>query len=192
MTRSVSQGRAMRKLAVAVMLGWAATAVEAEGPKPVLVAKWQVSADGSEVRDPHTGLTWSRCLEGVHWDGQRCAGLPRMLTHREALDHGRAKGAGWRLPRVPELQRVLVHAPAQNEVGQALFPDVPGAWLWTATAHVNPREVNAYDYGNVQRGVTRDNAVQMNFLHGWAVHQPGGQVDGQVLKRQRLAVRWVR
>lgn len=182
----------MRKLVVAVLLGPAALAVQAEGVKPTPAAKWQVSTDGSEVRDPNTGLTWSRCLEGVRWDGKRCAGLPRMLTHREALDLARGKGDGWRLPRVPELQRMLVSAPALNEAGQALFPDVPGAWLWTATAHVNPREVNAYDYGNVQRGVTGGNAVQMNFLHGWAVHQPGGQVDGQVLKRQRLAVRWVR
>ncbi len=182
----------MHRWIVAGLLACVAATAQAQSPKPAASTAWQVSADGNEVRDPHTGLTWSRCLEGVRWDGKRCAGLPRMLTHREALDLARGKGGGWRLPRVPELQRVLVSAPALNEAGAALFPDVPGVWLWTATSHVNPREVNAYDYGNVQRGVTGSNAVQMNFLHGWAVHQPGGQVDGQVLKRQRLAVRWVR
>ncbi len=162
-------------------------------PKPVEPV-WQVSADGHEVRDTHTGLTWARCLEGTRWDGQACAGLPRMLTHAEALKLARQRepAGQWRLPRVPELQRAVVQAPSMNEAGHPVFPELPGVWLWTATAHVDGRPVNPYDYGNVQRGVTGDNAVQMNFLHGWAVHQPGGQADGKVLKRQRMAVRLVR
>ena len=161
---------------------------------PPVASTWQLAAGGHEVRDTRMGLTWSRCLEGTQWDGQRCAGLPRMVSHAEALKLARQKppAGTWRLPRVPELQHAVVQAPPLDASGQVVFPDVPGVWLWTATAHVDGRTVNPYDYGNVQRGLTGDNAVQMNFLHGWAVHQPGGQADGKVLKRQRLAVRLVR
>ncbi len=180
--------RGWTRWALALCVGWSGLA----GAKPP--PSWQVSADGLEVLDTQTGLSWSRCLEGTHWNGQACEGVPRLLTHAEALKMAtqRAPAGTWRLPRVTELQRAVVQAPAMNEAGEPVFPDVPGTWLWTGTAHVDGRPVNPYDYGNVQRGLTGDNAVQMNFLHGWAVHQPGGQADGKVLKRQRLAVRWVR
>jgi hypothetical protein len=155
---------------------------------------WQVLADGHELLDAQTGLIWSRCLEGAQWNGRHCEGSPRLLTHAEAIKHAQQRQpvGQWRLPRVPELQRALLKAPSVKVNGEPAFPDVPGVWLWTGTAHVDGRPVNPYDYGNVQRGLTPDNAVQMNFLHGWAVHEPDGKAEGKVLKRQRLALRLVR
>ncbi|MCZ8234957.1 MAG: DUF1566 domain-containing protein [Inhella sp.] len=151
-------------------------------------ARAQTQPEAAVWTDPQTGLTWSRCLEGMRWDGRRCLGWPRRVSHAQAAAMVRER-AGWRLPRLPELQRLAKHAALQGASGQL---DLPAGWLWTATAHVDATPVNPYNYGNVQRGVTPDNGVQLKFLHGWALHWPDGRADGERLKREPLGVLLVR
>jgi len=71
----------------------------------LLHGRYQIVANGSEIKDIQTGLTWARCSVGQHWDGISCLSEPRRYTFSEA--QGLA-GAGWRLPTVRELL-TLVH-----------------------------------------------------------------------------------
>src|SRR5205085_2223678 len=36
--------------------------------------RFAISADGQEVTDSTSRLTWRRCAEGMRWDGKTCSG----------------------------------------------------------------------------------------------------------------------
>lgn len=152
------------------------------------------SADGSELVDAASGLAWSRCVEGMGWDGRRCTGQPRLATHAEALGLARARSSAegrlWRVPRVPELKR-LSDRLAHERAAAALVPDAPPGWYWSSSARIESEAVNAYNYGRVQRGSTERQIDQLRVQQGWAVEQPGGALR-DLPKRQRLPVRLVR
>lgn len=164
----------------------------AEAGAEVGSASLVVSGDGDQVSDARSKLIWSRCVEGMQWDGKTCMGEPTFATHAHALSLARARakaeGVGWRVPRVKELQR-LVSAP---KYGAAVFPAAPPGWYWTASANIDTRAVNQYDYGNIERGVTEGSVNRMAFLHGWAVDAQSAQARGDVPKRTKLPVRLVR
>jgi len=153
------------------------------------------SADGRELIDTAAGLAWSRCLEGMRWDGAHCVGSPRLATHAEALaqarERGEAEGQPWRVPRVTELKR-LVERLARGKDGQALAPAAPAGWYWTSTTRIESEAVNPYAYRNVERGATQRQVDRLVVQSGWAVEQPGANVRGDVSKRQKLQVRLVR
>ncbi len=168
-----------------------ASAVDAAEP-PVLVP----SADGSEVINATAGIAWARCVEGMHWSGRSCVGSPAHLDHAQALAAAAARrkadGKAWRLPRAPELKRMVSQWARQQLQGSRAFPGAPDEWQWTSSNTLDMSKVNPYDYGNIRRGVTDENVARVAFLHGWAVHAATGEADGAVLKRTRLAVRLVR
>ncbi|MBI5717446.1 MAG: DUF1566 domain-containing protein [Burkholderiales bacterium] len=173
-------------VAAAVAAGAAAAA------EPALVP----SADGSELVDAAAGLTWARCVEGMQWDGRTCVGAPLRLTHGEAAGAAaarrRADGKHWRLPRVPESQRLARlarHVPASCA---SCLPGAPLEWHWTATSQVDTSRVNPYNYGNIRRGVNEESVNRLAFLHGWAVHSGSGEADAAMAKKTRLVVRLVR
>lgn len=152
------------------------------------------SADGRELVDAGAGLAWSRCVAGMHWDGRHCTGEPALATHAEALALARtrseAEGRPWRVPRAQELKRLPERlGPAKNAA--ALMPDAPQGWYWSSTARIESESVNAYSYGNVQRGATERHVDRLAPQAGWAVDQPGGAVR-EMRKRERLPVRLVR
>jgi hypothetical protein len=153
-----------------------------------------VSKDGSFVLDMQSKLAWSRCVEGMQWNGQACVGEAALVTHGQALTlagkRAKSDDACWRVPSTKELQ----HLVSKDEVAanaKTLFPSAPPDWYWTASASVDNSSVNPYDYKNIQRGVTGQNANRLAFLHGWAVNVQTGETRGDAAKTSKLPVRLV-
>lgn len=161
-------------------------------PAPGLAA----SADGTLVINVRAGLAWSRCVEGMHWNGRSCAGQPIRVDHAGAAAlaaaRRRADGGDWRLPRVPELQRLVGRATRPPGLDPALFPAAPRDWHWSGTANVDVVPVNPYNYGNIAQGRNSDNANQFAALQGWAVDLGSGKARGDVPRPTKLPVRLVR
>jgi hypothetical protein len=170
------------------------TAVRADdAPTP---PDWGYSADGTHVLHLGARVVWSRCVEGMRWEGQRCVGEALRLDHAGALAWARKRaettGLAWRLPQLKELQQLLdVNPHASPDTVAAFLPAPPAGWCWTATAPVDTRSVNEYRYGNVMRGLTAQNTTRVRFLHGWAVNLATGEARDDALKRSRLLVRLV-
>lgn len=147
-----------------------------------------------EWTDPRTQLSWARCVEGMQWTGKTCTGEPLLLTHAQALTRAAARakedGQPWRVPRVPELRR-LVEKISKPGLGSAEFPAAPLAWHWTATANVRQDKPNPYNYGNVANA-RGSNANDTPFLLGWAVELASGEARGDIPKSRPLPVRLVR
>ncbi|MDI4632806.1 DUF1566 domain-containing protein [Pelomonas sp. V22] len=152
------------------------------------------SAASADWTDPQSQLSWARCVEGMQWTGQACAGQPLLLTHAQALARAAARakedGLPWRVPRVPELRHLLEKAGKPAAPGTQL-PPAPAGWLWTATANVRQDKPNPYNYGNAMNN-RGSNANDTPFLLGWAVEAPGGEARGDIPKSRPLAVRLVR
>jgi len=165
-------------------------AVMAEEAAPRLTP----SADGQELIDTAAGIAWSRCVEGMHWDGRRCDGDIKLFTHAEALAAARtrseAEGRLWRVPRVQELKRLPEHGAGKQQAA-APMPDVPRGWYWTSTVRIESEAVNVYSYANVQRGATERQADRLSLQAGWLVEQPSGAVRSSP-KREKQLVRLVR
>ena len=150
------------------------------------------TADGAGVVDEGARLVWSRCVEGMRWNGATCVGEASSLDRSGAAAAGvaRAKrdGLPWRLPRVGEMQSAVRWArPAPT-----LFPTAPEGWHWSGTSVVDLSPVNQYRYQNIRRHVTDENANRIAFLHGWAVNLATGEARDDIPKRTRLPVRLVR
>jgi Protein of unknown function (DUF1566) len=157
---------------------------------------WGLSADGAHLFNLRARVVWSRCVEGMHWDGRQCVGQALRLDHAGALALARtraaADGLAWRLPHLKELQHlVTLTAQGSRNASAAFLPTPPAGWCWTATAPVNTKPLNEYRYDNVMRGLTAQNATQVRFLHGWAVNLSTGHARDDALKRDRLLVRLV-
>ncbi|MEO6280529.1 DUF1566 domain-containing protein [Roseateles sp.] len=153
------------------------------------------AADGMELVDAASGQAWSRCVEGMHWDGRTCQGEAALFTHAEALAMARARseaeGRAWRVPRVPEIKQFggrLAHTPQPA----TLAPAAPAGWYWTSTVRIESEAVNPYAYRNVQRGATETQVNRLAVQVGWAVDARSGDVRGDMPKRQRLPLRLVR
>jgi hypothetical protein len=150
------------------------------------------ATDGSVVVDEQARLAWSRCVEGMRWDGVTCVGAPAFMNHGEAVAAAAARarrdGVPWRLPRVGEMQ----HAARRSPPPLARTPAAPAGMHWSATAVVDLGPVNQYRYENARRHVTEGNANRIAFLHGWAVDLVTGQARDDVPKSTRLPVRLVR
>jgi hypothetical protein len=155
-----------------------------------------VSTDGSQVIEVKTRTAWARCVEGMQWNGQTCAGTPVLATHAEALAlanaRSKADGLRWRVPRVKELQRIAAESAHAPKAAESLFPGSPKDWHWTVTAKVDSTPVNQYDYRNIERGITEHNASHLAVLHGWGVKMQTGEARGDILKKTKLPVRLVR
>jgi hypothetical protein len=150
------------------------------------------TADGGVVVDEEAHLAWSRCVEGMHWDGATCAGEADSMNHAEAVAAAAARakrdGVPWRLPRVSEMQHMARGAPP----ARARFPAAPQGLHWSGTAVVDLGTVNQYRYQNIRQHVTEENANRIAFLHGWAVDLATGEARDNVLKSAHLPVRLVR
>ncbi len=188
--------RDYRTTLLAIVCGCLLPGMAARAGDAVAPPDWGYSADGSHVLHLSARTVWSRCVEGMRWEGQRCVGEPLRLDHAEALALARKRaetdGLAWRLPQVKELQHLLeVNADANAGSAAAFLPEPPPGWCWTATASVDTHSFNEYSYGNVMRGLTAQNTTQVRFLHGWAVDLATGQARGDALKRSQLLVRLV-
>jgi hypothetical protein len=154
----------------------------------------QPSADGHELIDATARLAWSRCVEGMQWNGTYCSGDPRLATHAQALSLARARtsadGRLWRVPRALELKRLSERlVPARHAA--ALLPTAPTGPYWTSTVRIESEAINLNSYRSVERGATERQVHRLSVQQGWAVEQPGGEALGMA-KREKLPVRLVR
>ncbi|QXL84705.1 DUF1566 domain-containing protein [Comamonas sp. NLF-1-9] len=185
-----------RRLAAAgAVLQMSLALAQGGSPAPAPPASpWVVSADGALVVDTRSHLAWERCVVGMQWDGRGCRGRARLLTFSEAKalasERWKAEGVRWRLPRVPELRRLVQRGGAQQGVDPQLFPDAPGGLHWSGTSSVNAGAVNPYAYDNVMRGGRGGDTLRVRSA--WAVDMDSAQGHGDVPHASALVVRLVR
>jgi len=157
--------------------------------------RMEISSDGTLVIDARSKVAWARCLEGTQWNGKTCAGLPLLFDRTEAQAAARersaADGVAWRLPRALELRHLVQRRATPPGVDPALFPAAPGTWHWSGTSRIHTGAVNAYNYGNVQKGSTGGAVSRIGTRQGWAVDMGSGE-SSPVHKDSRLPVRLVR
>ncbi|MEJ6007269.1 DUF1566 domain-containing protein [Paucibacter sp. AS339] len=181
-------------VAVAAIAVWASPAAWAAPPEAP--ATWVPSADGRNVLDSGTQQVWQRCAAGMTWNGKTCAGAPILMTRAEAVAWAsgiaKADGQSWRLPRVAELKRLVSQTGGRAGSGGVLFPAAPVGWYWSVTASIDTAQVNQYDYANIARGRTNENANRLSVRYGWAVQMTTGEARADVDKLSKLAVRLVR
>lgn len=176
-----------------------AAAAAPRGAAPAAAALpegWDLSADGAQVVDPVAQLAWARCVEGMRWTGRTCVGEPLLLDRAAAAAHAAeratAENQPWRLPRVPELQRLVDRSLSPPGPHAALFPAAPVAWHWSSTSNTGGRRGNLYNYSTVMEGQQGSGSAQMRAINGWAVNLSSGQARGDAARGSRLPVRLVR
>lgn len=98
--------------------------------------RYSYSADGSEVVDSTTGLTWLRCSAGQSWSGSTCTGTASTYTHEAALTFAQAQ-TGWRLPNVKELSSLVTRSPNSVAVDSVAFPATPSFYYWSSTPYIS-------------------------------------------------------
>ena len=195
---SISRRAAVATLRGACMawLGLASAGGAIAQAEPVAANGLVVSADGTYVTDERLKLIWARCVEGMAWDGKTCTGKPLMLdragARARAVERWKAEGVNWRLPRVPELQRLFNKSAQPPGLDLTVFPAAPLDWTWTSTSDVKSAQQNQYAYGNAMQSRTGSTVNQMSYLHGWAVHMRTGESRKDVSKDAKLPVRLVR
>lgn len=106
--------------------------------------RYKVSDDGTLIFDQKTGLTWLRCLLGMHWDGAVCTGPVKTYTWQQALAAAQTSTeAGfrdWRLPNVKELKSLVERACTSPAINTRLLNADPAGWVWTSTPDANSPE----------------------------------------------------
>jgi hypothetical protein len=185
-----------RLACVALAAGVGPASLTAHAAGAAAQPDWLISADGAYVVHLSHRVAWPRCVEGMRWSGRRCEGQPLLLDHAAALalaqQRAKAEGVAWRLPQMKELQGLARQGAKPADALGAWLPNNPPGWCWSATANVDTRSINPYNYESVARGVTTENMARVQFMHAWAVDTTTGEARKDTLKRSALLVRLVR
>ena len=126
--------------------------------------RFKLSADGTEVTDTQTQLTWKRCAEGTQWDGKACTGKPMRFDFRTAKKHAAAasKGAAWRVPSREELVGLVDKAKKKRpKIDVDAFPNTPSLPFW-ATRAGSSDDLNAW-LVNFSNGKVLGNVAERKF-----------------------------
>ena len=120
------------RIAALALLAFAAFAGHAQG-------RFQVSADGQEVTDSTTRLTWRRCAEGLRWDGKACSGklvkYTYALAKQKAAATAKDGGKAWRIPAREELVALVdMDQKKKPRIDKQAFPQTPSAPFWASRA----------------------------------------------------------
>lgn len=118
------------------------------GPEAWAQTRFTYAANGAEVKDAQTGLTWRRCSAGQSWNGSTCTGEPTSYTHEEALAYAQTQ-TGWRLPNVKELASIVDRSKSDPAIDARVFPGTASNWYWTSSPVVgNSGFAWGVDFGN--------------------------------------------
>ena len=158
----LSRGAALgSRIAACSLLALLAVASNAQG-------RFAISADGQEVTDTTTRLTWRRCSEGLRWDGKTCSGKLLKFNYAEAKKATEKAGKPWRMPTRDELVALVdPKAKKKPRVDAEMFPRVTNGPFWA------------------RRDGADDN------LNAWLVHFNSGKVRAN-LGQSRFPLRLVR
>lgn len=89
------------------------------------------------VRDSTRGIEWLRCAAGQTWNGNTCAGEPRLFSYEEATRAATLAsdelGGRWRLPTREELESLLCVPCGVPQIDPRTFPHTPAASFWSST-----------------------------------------------------------
>jgi hypothetical protein len=122
--------------------------------------RYTVSADGQEVTDALTTLTWRRCPEGATFAAGACDGAISLFLHDAALQRAASEasstGLAWRLPDIKELSSLVDRRFFHPAIDPTLFPNTPLYTMWSGTPYLpDPRflawGVNFASGGDVYR-----------------------------------------
>ncbi len=101
--------------------------------------RFTYSADGQEVSDKKTGLTWRRCAEGMTWKGKACAGQAIFFTQPDAAARAKAAGGEWRLPELKEMSSIVALRELEPgktpPVDPVAFAGTPMSRFWTSSSN---------------------------------------------------------
>ncbi len=111
--------------------------------------RFTFSANGAEVLDAKTGLTWQRCVLGQTWKDGTCVGSASKHSHKQAMTLAKTK-TGWRLPTVKELATLVDTGRGQPAIDLKAFPAAPGDWFCTSSPYLGSANLAWY----------------VDFLHG--------------------------
>lgn len=111
-------------------------------------ARFAVSANGQEVTDRKTELTWRRCPEGMTAKGNACTGKATTFNFDDALKYGeKMKASGWRLPTNEELRSLVDESRKDVVIDLSAFPGTPPEHFWTSV-RANSTEGKAVTFYN--------------------------------------------
>jgi Protein of unknown function (DUF1566) len=111
--------------------------------QPQKILRYTLSANGQEVTDNQTGLTWRRCVEGMTWDGTTCSGTALTFTYEDALQRVQSEAGSnstaWRLPSIKELASIVNgNRPYPGPtIDTTYFPATPPGPFWSASPNAS-------------------------------------------------------
>ncbi len=120
------------RIAALALLAFAACAAQAQG-------RFAISADGQEVADSTTGLTWRRCAQGMRWDGKACSGKLMKFSYagakQDAAGAAQRESKAWRIPAREELTALVDDAQKKKpRIDKNAFPQTPALPFWASRA----------------------------------------------------------
>jgi hypothetical protein len=147
------------QLAVFVLSAVAAASSHAQ-------ARFKVSADGQEVLDTTTQLTWRRCAEGMQWDAKTCSGKLAKYSYagakQQAAGAAKTGAKAWRIPSRDELVGLVdKQAKKKPKIDGEAFPKTPSTPFW-ATRPGTDDNLNAW-LVSFSNGKVTGNAGQAKF-----------------------------
>lgn len=102
--------------------------------------RYAAAADGQEITDNKTGLTWRRCTEGMLWKKTTCTGKPVFSNQTDAAAAAKSASvadAEWRLPTLKELSSIASAREAEEgkaAIDPKAFPATPVGRFWTSSS----------------------------------------------------------
>lgn len=100
--------------------------------------RFTYSANGAEVTDASSGLTWRRCSEGQVFRDDHCVGKANEHNFKGALAHAKSRAtrqAAWRVPSIDELGALVVKLGRPAAIDSNAFPDTVANRYWSSSAH---------------------------------------------------------
>lgn len=100
--------------------------------------RFTYSANGAEVTDTSTGLTWRRCSEGQQFSYDRCEGKATEHNFKGALALAKSRAtrkSAWRVPNIEELGTLVEKSGRPAAVDARAFPDTVANRYWSSSPH---------------------------------------------------------
>lgn len=100
--------------------------------------RFTYSANGAEVTDTSTGLTWRRCSEGQQFSYDRCEGKATEHSFKGALAHAKSRAtrqSAWRVPSIEELGTLVEKSARPAAIDGSAFPDTLANRYWSSSPH---------------------------------------------------------